>query len=90
MNTLRSKQANSAIIGIYHLLLTVSILAALYFGQDIIIPLALASLLIFLLAPLATRVERHLYFCKHDSPHLEYGVDGFIEQTSNLQTKYYN
>jgi predicted PurR-regulated permease PerM len=58
MNTLRSKQANSAIIGIYHLLLTVSILAALYFGQEIIIPLALASLLIFLLAPLASRVER--------------------------------
>lgn len=34
------------------------IVAALYFAQDVLVPLALAVLLSFLLAPLVTRVER--------------------------------
>jgi predicted PurR-regulated permease PerM/CheY-like chemotaxis protein len=54
----KSVQANSAIIGIYSLLMTVFVLAALYFGQDIIIPLSLAILLTFLLSPIVTKMER--------------------------------
>jgi len=36
----------------------VAVVAALYFGQDILIPLALAILLSFMLAPIATRLRR--------------------------------
>ena len=54
----KSIQANSAIIGIYTLLMTVFVLAGLYFGQDIIIPLSLAILLTFLLSPIVTKMER--------------------------------
>src|SRR4026209_135177 len=36
------------------------IVGALYFAQDILIPLSLAALLTFLLAPLVTRLERWL------------------------------
>jgi len=35
-----------------------AVVAALYFGQDILIPLALAILLSFMLAPIATRLRR--------------------------------
>src|SRR4051812_41380189 len=34
------------------------VVAALYFAQDVLIPLALALLLSFLMAPLASRLER--------------------------------
>src|SRR5690349_11401936 len=34
------------------------VVAALYFAQEVLIPLALAVLLCFLLAPLVTRLER--------------------------------
>lgn len=40
--------------------LTSFIVAVLYFGREILIPLALAALLTFLLAPLVTRLERWL------------------------------
>ena len=38
--------------------LTAFVIAALYFARDLLIPLALAGLLTFLLAPLVTRLER--------------------------------
>jgi predicted PurR-regulated permease PerM len=58
MATFKSNQANSAIIGIYTLQMTVFILGTLYFGQDIIIPLSLAILLTFLLSPIVRKIER--------------------------------
>jgi predicted PurR-regulated permease PerM len=61
----KSVQANSAIIGIYSLLMTVFVLAALYFGQDIIIPLSLAILLTFLLSPIVTKMESLIYRCDY-------------------------
>ncbi len=49
-----------ALVGIWTLLLTAFIVGAVYLGRDILIPLALASLLSFLLAPLVTRLQRWL------------------------------
>jgi predicted PurR-regulated permease PerM len=49
MSNFKSMQSNSALVGIYSLLMTVFVLAILYFGQDIIIPLSLAILLTFIL-----------------------------------------
>ena len=44
---------------IHRALLTGAILvAALYFGQDVFVPLALAVLLSFVLAPLANRLQK--------------------------------
>jgi len=40
--------------------LTAFVIAALYFGRELFIPLALAALLAFLLAPLVTRLQRWL------------------------------
>lgn len=47
-----------ALSGIWNLLLTASVLATLYLAQSILIPLALAVLLTFLLTPIVTRMER--------------------------------
>jgi predicted PurR-regulated permease PerM/CheY-like chemotaxis protein len=47
-----------AIVGIWMLSVTVFVVATLYFTREILIPLALAALLTFLLAPLVTRLER--------------------------------
>lgn len=41
-------------------LLTAFVIAALYVGRELLVPLALAALLTFLLAPLVTRLERWL------------------------------
>ncbi len=41
-----------------NVLLSAFIIAALYLGREILVPLALAALLTFILAPLATRLER--------------------------------
>lgn len=54
----KTKTANSAIIGIYTLLLTIFSFTFLYFGRAIIIPLAIAILITFLLAPLVSKLER--------------------------------
>ncbi len=54
----KNSQANSAIIGIFILLMTVFVLSALYYGQEIIIPLTLAILLTFLLSPIVTKMEK--------------------------------
>lgn len=58
MAAFKSAQANQAIIGIYTLLMSVFIFSILYFGQGIFIPLILATLLTFLLAPIVTSIER--------------------------------
>ena len=55
-----SKSASSAIVGIYRLLLSASIIACLYYGQYILTPLALAGLFAFLLSPAVTFLEKWL------------------------------
>jgi predicted PurR-regulated permease PerM/methylmalonyl-CoA mutase cobalamin-binding subunit len=50
--------ASDALVGIWNVLLAAFVIALLYFARDLLIPLALASLLTFLLAPLVTRLER--------------------------------
>jgi predicted PurR-regulated permease PerM len=52
--------AATALVGIFNVLLASFILATLYFAQDLLVPLALAALLTFLLAPLVTRLERFM------------------------------
>jgi predicted PurR-regulated permease PerM len=52
--------ANDAIVGIWTILLSAAVVTALYIGRDILIPLALASFLTFLLAPLVSRLQRWL------------------------------
>ena len=55
-----STAAANALAGIWNVSLTAFIIATLYFARDLLIPLALAALLTFLLAPLVTRLERWL------------------------------
>jgi predicted PurR-regulated permease PerM/methylmalonyl-CoA mutase cobalamin-binding subunit len=50
--------AASALVSIRNVLLTAFVVAILYFARDLLIPLALAALLTFLLAPLVSRLER--------------------------------
>lgn len=50
--------AATALVGIYNVLLASFVMALLYFAQDLLVPLALAALLTFLLAPLVTRLEK--------------------------------
>jgi predicted PurR-regulated permease PerM len=48
--------------GQYSVIIAVGVtIAALYFGQDVLIPLVLAVLLVFLLAPLCDRLERRIH-----------------------------
>ncbi len=55
-----NKAASSALIGIYRLLLSASIIGCLYYGQYILTPLALAGLFAFLLSPAVTYLEKWL------------------------------
>jgi predicted PurR-regulated permease PerM/GAF domain-containing protein len=50
--------ASEALVGIWTVTLSAFVLATLYFGRELLIPLALSALLTFLLAPLVTRLER--------------------------------
>jgi len=52
------RAVESAIVGIYTLLLIGAVVATLTFGREICIPIALSALLTFLLAPLVTWGER--------------------------------
>jgi len=52
--------ASDALVGLWTLALTVCVIVALYFGRELLIPLALSALLTFLLSPLVTRLERWL------------------------------
>jgi len=59
MPALKTKTtATDALIGLWSLMLTVFVVATLYFARDLLIPLALSALLTFLLSPLVTRIER--------------------------------
>jgi len=59
MPALKTKTtATDAIVGLWTLALATFVVATLYFGRELLIPLALAALLTFLLAPLVTRIER--------------------------------
>ena len=61
MQTPKSKTtAADALVGIWAVALTAFMIATLYFARDLLIPLALAALLTFLLSPLVTRIERWL------------------------------
>ncbi len=55
----RSSPAES-LATISNVLLSAFIVASLYFGRDLLVPLALAVLLTFILAPLVTRLQRWL------------------------------
>src|SRR5437016_290329 len=48
----------AALNGIWALLLLASVVAALYFGRTVFVPIALATLITFLLSRLVTRLER--------------------------------
>lgn len=48
----------AALSGIWGLLLIAFVVAALYFGQSVFVPIALATLITFLLSRLVTRLER--------------------------------
>jgi predicted PurR-regulated permease PerM len=56
----KTRTASDALIGLWAVALTAFIVATLFFARDVIIPIALAVLLTFLLAPLVTRLERWL------------------------------
>jgi len=49
---------SAALSGIWALLLIVFVVAALYFGRSVLVPIALATLITFLLSRLVTRLER--------------------------------
>src|SRR6266436_1137670 len=48
----------AALSGIWGLLLIASVVTALYFGRSVFVPIALATLITFLLSRLVTRLER--------------------------------
>lgn len=54
------KSPGEALGGLWAIGLTAFIVSALYFGRELLTPLALASFLTFLLAPLVTRLQRWL------------------------------
>ena len=57
MQPQRTKSGSAALVGIWKVLLTAFVIATLFFARDLLIPLALAALLTFLLAPLVRRLE---------------------------------
>ncbi len=50
----------TALVGIWTILLVVFVVGILYVGREVLIPLALAALITFLLAPVVTRLERFI------------------------------
>src|SRR3954471_9855068 len=50
--------ATDSLVGLWTVALTAFVIAGLYFGRELLIPLALAALLTFLLSPLVSRLER--------------------------------
>lgn len=57
---LKHSPAASALIGIWTISLAAFIIGMLYFAREVLIPLTLAALLTFVLAPLVSRLERWL------------------------------
>jgi len=58
MNDLNEPDSSLSLSMPQRLLAAAILVAALYFGRELLIPLALASLLAFVLAPLSTRIRR--------------------------------
>src|ERR1700681_4415632 len=52
--------STAALVGIWMILLTAFVVTILYVGRQLLIPLALAAMLTFLLAPLVSYVERRI------------------------------
>jgi len=50
--------SSSALVGICTILLTSFVVAVLYVGRELLVPIALAAMLTFLLAPLVGHLER--------------------------------
>ena len=59
---LRGKKSSPAgsLFGLFAVVLAAAVVTALYFGRDLLVPLALAALLAFVLSPLVTRLERFI------------------------------
>ncbi len=51
---------NDALVGLWTIGLAAFIIAALYFGRELLTPIALAALLTFLLTPLVSRLQRFI------------------------------
>jgi predicted PurR-regulated permease PerM/GAF domain-containing protein len=56
----KRRPAADSLSGIFAVCLTSALLAGLYFGREVLIPLALAALITFLLTPLVNRLQRWL------------------------------
>ncbi len=54
------RSAADSLSGIFAVCLTSALLAGIYFGRDVLIPLTLAALLTFLLTPLVNKLQRWL------------------------------
>jgi predicted PurR-regulated permease PerM/GAF domain-containing protein len=54
----RRRPAADALSGLFSIALVSALLTGLYVGQDVVIPLALAALITFLLSPMVNRLER--------------------------------
>jgi len=54
----RRKSAADALTGIWALALSTFVIGLAYFGREVIVPLALAALITFLLTPFVARIER--------------------------------
>jgi predicted PurR-regulated permease PerM len=60
MNPRDKKSATETVLGLCTIVLVALVVAALYFGRPILVPIALAVLFTFMLSPLAGRLERHI------------------------------
>lgn len=58
LEILKNNTVNSAILGIYRLLIVFFFIITIYFAQTIVIPLIIAALLTFLLSPLVIKLEK--------------------------------
>ncbi|RYD54031.1 MAG: AI-2E family transporter, partial [Verrucomicrobiaceae bacterium] len=56
----KRRPAADSLSGIFAVCLTSALLAGAYFGQEVLIPLALAGLITFLLTPLVNKLQRWL------------------------------
>ena len=54
----RKTNATEALVGLWTISMAAFVVAGLYFTREILIPIALAALLTFLLSPLVSRIER--------------------------------
>ena len=57
---IKKSSTSESLATISGVLLSAFIIAALYFGRELLVPLALAALLTFMLGPLVSRIQRYL------------------------------